>query len=303
MTGPVPPRTPLPTSAPLPLAQVLALATSWLADAGVDDAALDARLLAQAALGLERLEMLVRRDQPVAPDAQAALAALLARRAAREPVSRILGRREFWSLDFQLAPDTLDPRPDTETLVEAALDHLPGGRDAALRLLDFGTGSGCVLLALLSELPRAWGVGVDLSPRAAAQAAANARHLGLDGRAAFLAGDWDTALAGRLVPGFDLILSNPPYIPDADIAGLDPEVRLHDPLRALAGGTDGLDPYRVLAPAAMRLLAPGGHLLVEHGRGQRDAVAALMQGAGLRVVATRDDLAGRDRVVISKVDG
>lgn len=300
-------------AAPRPLHRVLAEAEDRLVAAGCPEARLDARLLAAAALGLDRLSLLLERDRPVDAAGRAALAALIDRRAAREPVSRILGRREFWSLDFALAPDTLDPRADTETLVEAVLDQVaPAGRARPRRLADFGTGSGCVLLALLSELPGAWGVGIDLSPGAAAQAAANARHLGLDHRAAFLVGDWDGALAGGVGAGgvgtggsggFDIVVSNPPYIPDADIAGLAPEVRGHDPWRALAGGDDGLGPYRRLAPAFARLLVPGGLAAVEHGLGQRADVAALMAAAGLDIIDLRDDLAGLDRVVVARRPG
>lgn len=298
------------TAAPRPLHRVLADAEDRLVAAGCPEARLDARLLAAAALGLDRLSLLLDRDRLVDAAGQAALAALIDRRAAREPVSRILGRREFWSLDFTLAPDTLDPRADTETLVEAVLDQIPAAERARpRRLADFGTGSGCVLLALLSELPGAWGVGIDLSPGAAAQAAANARHLGLDRRAAFLVGDWDGALAGERgasgggTAGFDILVSNPPYIPDADIAGLAPEVRGHDPWRALAGGDDGLGPYRLLAPAFVRLLVPGGLAAVEHGLGQRADVAALLAAAGLDIIDLRDDLAGLDRVVVARRPG
>ncbi|HYE50263.1 MAG TPA: HemK/PrmC family methyltransferase, partial [Azospirillaceae bacterium] len=171
---------------------------------------------------------------------------------------------------------------------------------APLRLLDLGTGSGCILLALLSELPAARGVGVDLSPAAAAAARRNADRLGLGGRAAFLAGDWATALGGG---GFDVVVSNPPYIPDADIPGLAPEVTRHDPLLALAGGADGLDCYRALAPELPRLLRPGGLAAVEHGAGQGAAVAALFAATGLMAVERLDDLGGHDRVVVARAPG
>ena len=216
-------------------------AEARLRAAGVDTPELDARLLAEHALGLTREQLLMNPDAPVAPEAAARLHALVERRAAREPVSRILGERAFWTLELALNPDTLDPRPDTETIVEAALDALPG-RDAPLRILDLGTGTGCILLALLAERPNATGLGIDLSPQAVAAAAANAAPNGLAERARFQTGNWGDGLAER----FDLVVSNPPYIPSGDIASLDPEVREHDPLRALDGGTDGLDAYRAI---------------------------------------------------------
>ncbi|MDE1149281.1 MAG: peptide chain release factor N(5)-glutamine methyltransferase [Azospirillaceae bacterium] len=280
----------------LPLKDVLKAAEVRLAAAGCASPRLDVRLLAEEALGWSRTVLLLEGDRPVPPGAQAALAALVERRAAREPVSRILGRREFWSLEFHLAPDTLDPRPDTETLVESALRHLPDGAHPR-RLLDLGTGSGCILLALLSELPGAWGLGVDIAPGAAHAAVANARRLGFADRSAFLVGSWVDALA--VGTRFDAILSNPPYIPAADIEGLEPEVRTFDPRRALDGGADGLDPYRHLARVAGDLLAPGGIIAVEHGAGQGAEVAHLFADAGLMVRDRVDDLAGHDRVVVA----
>nr|WP_044564302.1 peptide chain release factor N(5)-glutamine methyltransferase [Azospirillum sp. B4] len=276
---------------------VLKAAEARLAAAGCASPRLDVRLLAEQALGWSRATLLLEGDRPVPADARAALDALVDRRAAREPVSRILGRREFWSLEFQLAPDTLDPRPDTETLVETALRHLPDGARPR-RLLDLGTGSGCILLALLSELTGAWGLGVDIAPGAARAAAANARALGYADRSAWMVGSWTDALGGGA--RFDAIVSNPPYIPAADIAGLEPEVRTFDPLRALDGGADGLDPYRHLARVAAGLLLPGGILAVEHGSGQGADVAALLQAGGLDVAERVDDLAGHDRVVVAR---
>ncbi|TWB22748.1 release factor glutamine methyltransferase [Nitrospirillum amazonense] len=283
--------------APLPLRDVLKAAEERLAAAGCASPRLDVRLLAEEALGWSRTALLLDGDRPVPVEAQAALATLVDRRAAREPVSRILGRREFWSLEFRLAPDTLDPRPDTETLVETALRHLPDGQRPR-RLLDLGTGSGCILLALLSEMPGAWGLGVDIVPGAARAAAANAGALGFAGRSAFVVGSWTDALGGGT--RFDAIVSNPPYIPAADIAGLEPEVRTFDPLRALDGGADGLAPYRHLATVAGGLLVPGGLLAVEHGAGQGADVAALFTAAGLEVLERVDDLAGHDRVVAAR---
>ncbi len=278
------------------LRQLLAEGEARLAAAGLETPRLDMRLLAEAALGLSRNELLLEGGRGVGDADAARLETLLARRLAREPVSRILGRRGFWNLDFALTPDTLDPRPDTETLVEAVLERLPD-RTARLRLLDLGTGSGCILLALLSELPNAHGVGVDLSPGAAAAARGNAYLNRLGGRAAFLAGDWASALRGG---GFDVVVSNPPYIPDGDVPGLQPEVARFDPHRALAGGADGLDPYRHLAPELVRLLVPGGLAAVEHGAGQGRDVAALFRGAGLEQPVVIADLSGHDRVVAAR---
>jgi release factor glutamine methyltransferase len=214
---------------------------------------------------------------------------VVARRARREPVSRIVGRREFWSLDFMLSPATLDPRPDSECLIEAALAAAP--EDAATLVLDLGTGSGCLLLAFLSERKRATGLGVDLSADAVATARENAARLGLAERARFAVGDWGAGVTG----GFDLILCNPPYIPAGDIEGLAPEVAHHDPRLALAGGEDGLEAYRELAPELARLLRPRGRAVLEVGHGQADAVGRLMAAAGLSTHARRADLGGIER--------
>jgi release factor glutamine methyltransferase len=224
---------------------------------------------------------------------EARVAELVRRRAAREPVSRILGAREFWGLPFALSRGTLDPRPDSETLVEVAL-ALVRDRGATLRLVDFGTGSGCLLLALLTELPNATGVGVDRAADAAAAARRNARALGLGGRASFLVGDWAEALLGR----FHLVIANPPYIPTAAIAGLEPEVAEHDPHLALDGGADGLAAYRALAAATGRLLAPGGHAVFEIGEGQGEAVTLIFEQAGLVYSGAHADLAGRERCLV-----
>ncbi len=272
----------------------MAAAAARLAAAGVAEPRLDARLLVAHALGVAPQAVFTRPEMPVAPGQRAALDALVARRAAREPVSRILGRRGFWTLDLALGPDTLDPRPDSETVVEAVLAARPD-RARALRLADFGTGSGCLLLALLAELPAAWGLGVDRSAGALAVARANARTAGLAGRAAFVCADWGGGLAGR----FDVIVANPPYIPDGDIAGLEPEVAEYDPRLALAGGADGLDAYRALAPHLARLLAPGGVVALEVGQAQAATVAAQLAAAGLTVTGCRRDLGGIERVVVA----
>lgn len=264
-----------------------------LAAAGLEDPRAEARALFAALLG-GRSALL---DGERRLDAATAdrLAAAVARRAAREPLGRILGRREFWSLDFTLTPATLEPRPDSETLVQAVLDRLPE-RHRPRRLLDLGTGSGCLLLALLSELPAAWGLGLDIAPQAATTAAANARSLGLGGRAAFLVDDWGRALSG----GFEVVLSNPPYIASADLPQLAPEVRCHDPARALDGGSDGLAAYRRLLPEAARLLLPGGLLALEIGHEQGPAVTGLAASAGFQALECLADLAGRPRVVLGR---
>lgn len=277
------------------LSALQAAAAAALAAAGVEDARTDARLLAQHAFGLDRGQLLAARDRPASDAERERLAGLIERRKAREPVSRILGMREFWSLDFVLSPATLDPRPDSETVVEAAL-ALVDDRRAPLRVLDLGTGTGCLLLALLSELPAAFGVGVDRSPEAAATARQNAVRLGLSGRAGFVVADWATALAG----GFDLVVSNPPYIAADEMAGLAPEVARFDPVLALLGGADGLDAYRAITADLGRLLAPGGWAVLEVGQGQDAAVADLLARAGLVRGGVRPDLAGVPRAVFGQ---
>ena len=256
---------------------------------------LDARLLLAHALGCAPGELTLRGDAAVAPDAAAAALAFLERRLGGEPVARILGHREFWSLDFRLSRETLVPRPDTETVVEAALAACPG-RDAPLRILDLGIGSGALLAALLSERPSAFGIGIDRAEAAARTARDNLVRAGLGPRSAVLVGDWAASLAGR----FDLVVSNPPYIPRGDLAGLDREVRDHDPVLALDGGPDGLDAYRALAAALPGLLAPGGVAVLELGIGQEAAVAALVTGAGLGVAGpARRDLGGIARALVA----
>lgn len=271
---------------------VLLAATRRLTAAGVEGARRDARLLLAEVLARPASDLLGLSDLTLTAAQGAAFEAMVARRAAREPVSRILGRRGFWSLEFLVGPDTLDPRPDTETVVEAALDALPG-RDRAWRILDLGTGTGCILLSLLHERPAASGLGIDIAPGAIEVARANAQRLGLAERAEFRLGDW---LAG-LDEEFDAIVSNPPYIPRAEVETLAPEVLHYDPLAALSGGADGLAPYRVIATGAVRLLRSGGSLIVEVGAGQADDVADLFRRAGLRVEGIRRDLAGIARCV------
>lgn len=262
--------------------------------AGIDSARLDARLLVAEALGVEPLRLVTHPEMVLTAQQQTAIEGMAARREDRQPISHILGRRGFWTLDLRVTPDTLDPRPDTETLVQGVLDRI-ADRQAALRIVDFGTGSGCILLALLAELPNAHGLGIDQSAAALAVAAENAERNGLAGRAEFRHGDWGRGLDGP----FDIVVSNPPYIPDADIAGLAPEVARHEPRSALAGGADGLDCYRALAPDIARLLAVGGITGLEVGAGQADAVAALLKAAGLRDLCVANDLAGHGRSVFA----
>jgi release factor glutamine methyltransferase len=275
------------------LVAALADAVARLAAAGIDDPRREARLLLAATLGLTAAAVLGNPDLLLPPAEQARFAALIARRAAREPTARLIVRREFWSLDFVLRPETLVPRPDSETVVEAALAQI-ADRAAPHRILDLGTGTGCLLLALLSELPCATGIGVDIVPNAARTARCNAVSLGLAGRAGFFAGAWAAAITGR----FDVIVANPPYIPGGTIDALAPEVAHHDPRVALDGGVDGLAAYRVLAPEAARLLQDGGIAVFELGAGQAAAVAAIMAATGLVVGECRRDLAGIERCVV-----
>ena len=264
-----------------------------LAQAGVETPDLDARILMAEALGLDPTEIVTDGRALVGAADAARIAALMDRRLAGEPVARILGHREFWSLSFQLSSETLVPRPDTETLVEAALDVL--GATPAPRILDLGTGSGAILAALLCERPDAFGVAVDLSPQAARTARDNLARLGLSDRSAVLVGNWATALADR----FDLVVSNPPYIPSRDIAALAVEVRAHDPHGALDGGADGLDAYRAILAALPGLLKPSGRAVLELGIGQEGDVAALAQGYGLDVCGpARRDLGGVARALV-----
>lgn len=261
-----------------------------LREAGVADPALDARILTLEAAGLDATAFARDPDTPLSAEAAGRLSGWTARRMAGEPVWRILGAREFRGLRFALSPATLEPRPDTETLVDLALAEPASLREGA-RFLDLGVGTGCILLSLLHERPAAWGIGLDRSALAAAAARENARALGLLDRAAFMVGDWGAALGGR----FDLVVSNPPYIPDADVATLAREVREHDPRLALAGGADGLDPYRAIFAQGRSLLAPGGALVVEYGIGQGESIRALALSQGLVRIAASRDLAGVER--------
>jgi release factor glutamine methyltransferase len=261
-----------------------------LAAAGIEDARREARLLLHHLLALPDRAM----APANAPVDEARFEALLARRAGREPLAFILGRQGFWTLDLAVSPATLIPRADSETLIQAALAAFPE-RARVRRVLDLGTGTGALLLAALAEFPHAWGIGIDLSPAAAALAARNATANRLAGRAGFLCGNWAAALAGTK---FDLVLANPPYIASAEIAGLMPEVALHEPRTALDGGADGLEAYRDIIADLPRLLAPGGAAILELGQGQAPAVQAMGQSAGFMYRRLRDDLGGIARALV-----
>jgi release factor glutamine methyltransferase len=275
------------------IAALLAGASARLAAAGIDGSMREARLLLQAAADIPIATQVAFPEREVEPAAVERLRDLLERRASREPMAHILGRREFWSLTFRVTADTLDPRPDSETLVEAVLGQTPD-RSAPLRLLDFGTGTGCLLLALLHELPHATGLGIDISRAALQVAEENAAALGLGARASFRHGDWDEGIE----PAFDIIIANPPYISSGDMAALQPEVALHEPHLALDGGPDGLACYRRLGPAAARLLSAGGLAALEIGEGQGESVVAIGQAAGLQHAVTATDLSAVPRCVL-----
>jgi release factor glutamine methyltransferase len=265
----------------------------------IESAELDARLLTGAVLGLDLTGLISAAARRLSGDEATRLDDFARRRLAGEPVARIIGVKEFWGLPLSLSSATLVPRPDTETIVEAALEILRAeyDDDHPLRIADIGTGSGAILLALLSERPDAFGLGTDISEAALRTAKANASRLGLAPRADFVACDYASALSGA----FDLIVSNPPYISSGDIGALAPEVRDHDPRLALDGGPDGLDAYRRLAPETARLLAPRGSLVLEVGHDQSDAVEGLLTMAGLQLPgAPRADLAGIRRAVIGR---
>jgi release factor glutamine methyltransferase len=275
--------------------------TEMFAAAGLDSPQLDARLLVGHALGLDHAALLAARQRVLGATEEKAIAVLAQRRLAHEPVARIVGTKEFWSLDLALNDATLVPRPETETVVEAALAAADarGSRLRPLRIADLGTGSGAILLALLSELKNARGVGCDIDFRALAMARDNAARLrrqhALQDRALFVACDLAAALRGP----FDLIVSNPPYVASGEIAALAPEVRLFDPYPALDGGTDGLNFYRAIAAAAPPLLAAEGAIVVEIGAGQAEPVAAIFAAAGLVPSAPRPDLNGVPRALVA----
>ncbi len=265
--------------------------------AGIEESLVDARILLGHALRLDRAQLIARSDRILEAREIDAVSALCVRRLKREPVARILGHREFWDQMLDVGPAVLVPRPETETIVEAALDYIVrnGLRMEKLRILDIGTGSGALLLALLGELPNAVGTGTDISAEAIAVARGNAERNGFIARCNFVACDIAKGVQGP----FDLIVSNPPYIPRGEIDTLAPEVRDYDPRIALDGGADGLDAYRAIAGEAPRLLAPGGRLIVELGVGQEPAVTALFTNASLHVSGAHKDLAGIPRAFVA----
>lgn len=274
-------------------------AAERLKAAQLPEAQVDARLLTCRALSLSHADLIAKACSEATQDQAAALERMLERRLAREPVSRILGEREFYGRSFRISPATLDPRPDSETLVEAVLELLAPRRAEPPRLLDLGTGTGCLLLTLLAEMPEAKGVGADISAEALAVAAENARALQVADRVELAQSSWTEAVSGT----FDIILSNPPYIATDTVATLEPEVRLHDPALALDGGADGLDAYRAILRRPLPL-APGGWLVLEVGAGQARQALELMSEAGLGSDRQRyrswHDLGGIERVVAAR---
>ena len=267
-------------------------ARARLEAAGIPGPVIDARVLVEAACGVTRADIVGDPYRELEAGQVERLDDYLERRIRREPVSHILGRRGFWNIMLGVTPDVLTPRPETEVIVDHALRLFPEGRPFSL--LDLGVGSGAILLAILAERPAARGLGVDASEEALAVARDNAARLGMGGRVALLRGDWTAGLGDA---GFDLVVSNPPYIATDVIETLDPEVRVYEPRLALDGGPDGLDAYRTLAPEILRVLKPGGRFLVEIGFDQRVAVEALFRQAGAMEVETLPDLSTHDRVV------
>lgn len=279
--------------------ELLSQATRTLSESGLDTPRLDAEILTAHVLGLDRIDLLSGGQLAVPSDSANRLAGLLQRRCDGEPVARIVGSKEFWSLPFAMSQYVLVPRPETELLVEAALNRMRAGiASQTCRVLDLGTGSGCVLLALLHELAEATGVGVDIDTCAIETAKANAGQLGLDRRAEFRAADWrDGKFSGAELGRFDLILSNPPYVPSAEIASLAPEVSAFDPRIALDGGEDGLNAYRQIFSRLTDLCTPDAHVFVECGAGQRKEVVSIAEKCGWTFVDTYGDLAGIERVI------
>ncbi len=273
--------------------------TDRFRSAGLPTPELDARLLVLDVCGLSREAYFIAPARAVSLSQAERIEAVARRRLGREPVSRILGRREFWGREFLIGPAVLDPRPDTETLVETALAALAGeaAERSAPRILDLGTGSGCILLSLLAERPDAWGLGVDIDPAALAVASRNAERLGLADRCAFVCGNW----CDTLLSDFDLIISNPPYIERSAIASLEADVRSFDPEKALDGGTDGLDAYRRIASGCQSVASPGSWIMMEAGRGQADDIIKIFRQAGLAPeeggIQAYSDMSGVQRVV------
>ena len=267
--------------------------TARLEAVGVENARFEARLLLCHMLDIETQILIGYPEREISADHQLALEKLLKRRENREPMSHILGEREFWSLPFKVTKDTLTPRPDSETLIEAVLDHFDDP-SAPLRVLDLGVGTGCLLLSTLSEYDKATGLGIDISQGALSVAQENAARLGMVSRTDFRLGNWDDGIDET----FDLVLSNPPYIPLVDRDALEPEVKDYEPDTALFAGEDGLDDYRKLALALPRLLKETGRGVIELGISQSEDVSTLMENQGLRVIAQPKDLGGIIRCLV-----
>ncbi len=270
-------------------------ATGRLVLAGIDTPGLDARLLLQSVLGISHAEIIADGSRVASPEEIESLSELLTRRLGREPVHRILGRKEFWGLELEISPDVLDPRSDTEVLVETALEWVDYSRNRTdrLRIADIGTGSGAIILALLTELKSASAVAIDISDAALAQAGRNADKLGLSNRIEFLRGSWCSPLTGK----FDLIVSNPPYIKTSTIGELEQEVRGHDPEIALDGGVDGLEAYRQLFSQSEKFLNSRGAVIYEIGHDQADKVTTLAQKNRWTNIKIMQDITGNDRVL------
>tara|TARA_A100000171_G_scaffold52756_2_gene72821 strand:- start:339 stop:1160 length:822 start_codon:yes stop_codon:yes gene_type:complete len=266
------------------------MGTQTLSRSGIVSPRHEARILLEKVSNMSRLQMITNPDQTLPSDVKETFMRLLkARGQDRMPVSRLVGEREFWSLSFQLSSATLDPRPDSETLIEGILSHVLEAKP--LKVLDLGTGSGCLLITLLTEFKVSWGVGIDLSREALLTAQLNAKNLGVSERSHFIQMDW----ARGLQETFNVIVSNPPYIPENEVPTLSPEVRLYDPYQALTAGPEGLESYRYIAPEMKRLLVPGGLCAIEIGKGQQEPVEDLFIKAGLTLLEWRSDLAGISR--------
>ncbi|WP_417810206.1 peptide chain release factor N(5)-glutamine methyltransferase [Thalassospira alkalitolerans] len=281
------------------LGSLMTEAVAALRDAGIDNARMDARILLSDAAGVDSSRIAAWPEDIVADDKSTKFRDMIARRLKREPVSRILGQRDFWRHSFKLSPETLDPRPDSETIVELALDWLED-RDAPT-VLDFGTGTGCLLLSIIGDLQNARGLGVDISQGAVACARQNADQLGYGGQVEFRVSDWDQAVTDdERTKGFDLVVSNPPYITRDEMDDLSPEVSRFDPRLALTDEGDGLGAYRILSRVAFGLVKPAGFVIFEIGQGQENAVARLLVEAGFVGVEYREDLGGIVRCVAAK---
>lgn len=281
-----------------PLNHLLEDARHSLAAAGVETSAYELRLLLAAAVGADPGRLLFE-ERPLTPAQQKTFAAMLQKRAQHMPVDKILGRRGFYKYDFQVTTDVLSPRPDTEVLVEAALDSIR--REGAGTVLELGVGSGCIIATLLAEVPQLRGIGIDISAAALEVAAANAAALGVEERLQLRQGSWFAPDFSNFVgTAVDVLVSNPPYIPTAEISGLDAEVRDYDPALALDGGSDGMDSYRRIAELAMSLLKPGGRIFLEVGEGQAEAVMQIFSAQGLLPQKTISDLSAIERCVCLK---